>query len=314
MKIYYSKEKIFYLIFVSLFFVLSPLKVSYPQLMEGFVTVDGENRTFVLYYPNVSENSTLPLLMVFHGHGGEGYQIMNATGFNDIADREKFAVVYPDGMNKRWNDGRREPAENTKYDDVKFVNLLIEKLAKNFHIDTTRIFATGMSNGGIFSFYLAYKLSNKILAIAPVAANIPDNIIEEYKPEFPISLLLINGTADKLIKYDGGEVGFSKSKYRGKTISTDESIESFVKLNNCSPVPDIEKLLDTDGEDGCVAIKYSYSGGINNANVVLLKVFNGGHTWPGGTQYLPKILVGNVCRDFSASEVIWNFFKSVQSR
>ena len=311
---YFTKTKIKYVLIFVLFISAIRIENIHAQLMEGYVNVDGQDRTFTLYIPDVDEKASLPLVIVFHGHGGSGNQIMNSTGFNLLADNEKFAVVYPDGMNKSWNDGRREPSDNARFDDVKFINQMINKLAKTFHIDTTRIYAAGMSNGGIFCFYLASKLSSRILAIAPVAANIPENLLDDYEIESPVSLMLINGTSDKLIKYEGGDVGFSITKYRGTTVSTDESIETFVKLNKCPPVPDIEKMPDLDGEDGCVAIKYSYTGGLKNTQVILIKVFNGGHTWPGGTQYLPKLLVGNVCRDFSATEVIWNFFKSISPR
>jgi len=286
---------------------------TYAQLSEESIIIDGTERTYLAYTPEGTDIKNLPLVIALHGHGGQGKSMMKMTDFNYLAEKEKFVVVYPDGMDKGWNDGRLEIEDGTKYDDVKFISALIDKLELVYNIDSSRVFVTGMSNGGIFSLYLAFKLSHKILAIAPVTANIPENISADYKPENPVSLMLINGTADLLVNYDGGDVGFKIFKSRGRTISTEKTIDKFVSRFKCVNVPDIEKIPDINTTDGCTSVKYTYSGCESNVQVVLVKVINGGHTWPGGDQYLPKALIGNVCRDFSASEYIWNFFKSRKS-
>ena len=126
--------------------------------------------------------------------------------------------------------------------------------------------------------------------------------------------MLINGTADPLIKYEGGKVGFAKGKSRGRTISTDKTIEKFTSLLKCGAVPDTEKIPDINTIDGCTSVKYKYSGCTDNTEVILIKIINGGHTWSGGIQYLPKAIIGNMSEDFSASKYIWNFFKSRTKR
>jgi len=287
----------------------------FSQTKECEITVDGTERTYLLHLPEtVTLIHNLPLVFVFHGGGGTGKQIMKETGFNKISDKEKFIVVYPNGENKGWNDGRGEPIEKTIHNDVKFISKLIDTITKQYNIDTNRIFSTGISNGGFFSFYLAYKMSNKFLAIAPVTANIPKNLKDKYTLENPVSLLLINGTEDPLVKYEGGKIGFKFGKSRGKSISTDETISIFIKNNKCSDKPKAEEIPDKIDDDECYATKYTYSGGIKNTDVVLIKITNGGHTWPGGTQYLPKKLIGNTCKDFNGAEVIWDFFKTRKSR
>ncbi len=303
-------HKILRFIPLIIFLISVFLANTYAQLSEESITVDGTDRTYLIYTPEGIETKNLPLVIALHGHGGQGKSMMKMTDFNNLAEKEKFVVAYPDGMDKGWNDGRIEIDEGTKYDDVKFISALIDKLELLYKIDTSRVFVTGMSNGGIFSLYLAFKLPYKILAIAPVTANIPENISADYKLENPVSLMLINGTADPLINYDGGDVGFKIFKSRGITISTDKTIDKFVSRFKCVAVSDIERIPDIYNTDGCTSVKYTYSGCESNVQVVLVKVFNGGHTWPGGDQYLPKALIGNVCKDFSASEYIWNFFKS----
>lgn len=297
-------------------FILLVLPISlFSQTKECEITVDGTERTYLIHLPETETLiHNLPLVFIFHGGGGTGKQIMKETGFNKISDKEIIIVVYPNGMNKGWNDGRGEPIEKTKYDDVKFISKLIDTIYKQYKIDTNSIFSTGISNGGFFSFYLAYKLSNKFLAIAPVTANIPKNLKDKYTLDNSVSLMLINGTKDPLVKYDGGKIGFKFGKSRGTSISTDETIYIFIKSNKCSDKPKTEEILDKIEEDECYATKYTYSGGIKNTDVVLIKITNGGHTWPGGTQYLPKKLIGNTCKDFNGADVIWEFFKSRKIR
>ncbi|MBI5402077.1 MAG: esterase [Ignavibacteriae bacterium] len=301
------KTIFFYLSVILLF----PLLSLFSQTKDCTITIDGLERTYLLHLPEKTASFyNLPLVFVFHGGGGTGKLIMNETGFNKLSDRDRFIAVYPDGLYRAWNDGREKKEKGEMKDDVKFISRLIDTIYKQYNIDTSRIFATGISNGGFFSFYLAYKLSNKFLAIAPVCANIPKNLKDFYKPENPVSLMLINGTEDPLVKYEGGKVGFRFGKSRGKSLSTDESISIFKKLDKCSDKAKTEDIPDVISDDECYATKYTYSGGINNTDVILIKITNGGHTWSGGTQYLPKKLVGNLCKDFKAEDVIWGFFKS----
>lgn len=284
------------------------------QTKNGNIIVDDIKRTYLIHIPELKNlNANLPLVIVLHGHGGTGKQIMKESGFNEYSDKDTFVVVYPNGINKGWNDGR-ELNGNEDYDDVKFISQLIDNIIFEYKIDTNRIFATGISNGGIFSFYLADKLSNRFLAIAPVAANIPANLVKDYNLKYPTSLLLINGTEDPLIKYEGGKVGFKIGKYRGWTISTDSTISIFKNLNKCKDKPEITDMPDIIEEDDCQAVRYEYDNGLMNSDVTLIKIINGGHTWPGGKQYLPKFVVGNVCRDFDAADVIWKFFKLRKAR
>lgn len=295
-------------------FILFPLSL-FSQTKDCSITVDGVERTYLLHLP---ETGTLiyrlPLVVVLHGHGGTGKQIMKESGFNKLSDRDRFIAVYPDGLDKAWSDIRIKKGKDEINDDAKFISRLIDTLYKEYSIDTSRVFATGMSNGGFFSFYLALKLSNKFLAIAPVCANITKGLKDFYKPEYPVSLMLICGTEDPLVKYDGGKIGFKWGKSRGNSISTDETISIFKKLNKCNDKAKTEDIPDVVSDDKCYAAKYTYSGGINNTEVVLIKITNGGHTWPRGSQSLPKKIVGNTCKDFNGADMIWEFFKSRKIR
>jgi polyhydroxybutyrate depolymerase len=283
----------------------------YSKDIDGVFRVDGLERDYILHIPKNYANELLPLVMVFHGGGGNSTQVKNHTKFNKLSDKENFIVVYPNAVDKNWNDGRIGEKLPMERDDVKFISMLIDTLVKNYKVDSKRIFSTGISNGGFFSLYLGLKLPDKILAIAPVTANIAENLAEQYKPEYPLSLLLINGTKDPLVKYDGGAVGFGEDGFgRGESISTDATINIWVKNNECSVSPLIEQIENKDKNDKCTAQKFIYGGCKNNTEIILVKIEGGGHTWPGASQYLPKFIVGTVCNDFNATEMIWEFFKS----
>ena len=138
--------------------------------IDGRFTVDGIAREYILHLPKNYGSELLPLVMVFHGGGGTADQIKDHTKFNKLADKENFIVVYPNSVDKNWSDGRIGDKLPMDRDDVKFISTMLDTLIANYKIRSGRVFATGISNGGFFSFYLANKLSSRILAIAPVAA------------------------------------------------------------------------------------------------------------------------------------------------
>lgn len=273
------------------------------------IMVNGVKREYIIYKPpSLLQQVKYPVVLDFHGGGGNAAGTEKSFGFDKIANIKKFIVVYPEGLNKGWNDGRKDVKLQHTADDITFVSQLIDKLIKEENADPPRIYAAGISNGAFFSIYLAGKLPGKLKAIAAVCGNILEDNKDSFALPVPVSLLLINGTGDPLVKYDGGAI-LSEKANRGRSTSTDFTISKWLQADKISSPPVKEIMPDNDRDDGCTATKYTYAGGINSTSVVLIKIENGGHTWPGGKQYLPKFIIGKVCRDFNASEVIWNFFE-----
>jgi polyhydroxybutyrate depolymerase len=267
------------------------------------ITVNGTARSFRVFVPtNLPKEKKNPLVFVFHGGGSDAIDIENYTGFSVLAEREKFIAVYPDGIDKNWNDGR----ELVQTDDLAFVKAMLDLLVKEYGIDEKRIFSTGISNGGFFSNYIAANLSDKFAAIAPVVGGIAEPFAPKFAPKEPISVFIIQGTEDPLVPYNGGQV----AKNRGRTISTDQTIELWTKHNQTAKSFTKAALPDTDKTDGCTVETYLWSGGKNGTEVKFYKEIGGGHTFASAKQYLPKFIIGNVCRDFDAKEVIWDFFKT----
>ena len=268
------------------------------------ITVDGIERSFILHMPSGNNTSVkIPLVICLHGGGGQGKGMDRLTSFNDVADKYVFAVVYPDGIKKNWNDGRnvtKKTVEGNEVNDVKFISSLIDSLIVEYNIDSSRVYVTGISNGGIMSFRLACELSDKIAAFAAVASSMTEDQSENCKLSTGIPVMIIFGDADPLVPYEGGEI---KGK-RGKIIPVKETVDFWIKNNGCSDTPVEHSTIDNEDDETSVE-KFVYKG---NADVIFLLIKGGGHTWPGGWQYLPKIFIGRTSKEINASEEIWKFF------
>jgi polyhydroxybutyrate depolymerase len=286
------------------------------KVSTGTIIVNGLTRTYLIRIPAVyDKNKSSPLLIVLHGGGGSGEKMLKLTkgAFNGLSDKDGFVVIYPDGIENHWNDGRKEVKYRThteNIDDVAFISALIDYLVTESNIDTKRVYATGISNGAMMSYRLACDLSGKITAVAPVAGNMPQNL-SKSSPANPVSILIINNTKDPLMPFDGGDItGPWGIRKLGKVLSTANSVKFWVSHNNGSLTPIVTRLDDKDPDDGTLVRKEVYGNGKDGTEVILYVVEGGGHTWPSGYQYLSETIIGKTSKDIDASELIWEFFKT----
>jgi polyhydroxybutyrate depolymerase len=278
---------------------------------------DGLERRYILYQPDFKAgySNARPLLVVLHGGGGTSRGMLRLTNgrFNELADRDGFFVVYPQGIDNSWNDGRPDKisgAHRKGIDDVGFLRVLIDHLIVRYPIDSKRIFVTGISNGGLMSYQLGCSLPDKIRAIAPVTAQIPAAIAPLCSLESAVSLAVFNGTEDPLVPYNGGQITVFH-RNRGAVLSTDETMRIWRRKNRCSPEPLVKELPDI-AADGTRVTKIEYSRCINESKVILYRIVGGGHTWPGGHQYLPVRRIGRTTRDINGCDEIWQFFQRLK--
>ncbi len=282
---------------------------------SGSILYGGLERTYRIHIPSGHDRTKpAPLVLLFHGGGGTGQGMENLTlgGFNRLADREGFIVVYPDGIEKHWNDGRglqNYRAHRENIDDVGFISALIDDLKERWNIDLTRIYAAGISNGGQFSQRLACEHSHRISAIGVVATQLPEHFFSTCAPKRPVSVLMMPGTEDPLVPWEGGEIGFRRGRKFRRVLSVHESLRFWAKQNQCPGSPLITYEPDRDPNDGTRVRREAYVPCGHETEVVLYAVEGGGHTWPGGDQYLPARIIGKTSRDIDANEVIWDFFK-----
>lgn len=269
-------------------------------LVSQMLSVNGVQRTYLVGAP--AKRTPMQLMLVFHGGGGHGQGMVRLTGFNDLADRYGFVVVYPDGLRRQWNDGRLP--FNNHADDVAFVSALIDKIARQYPIDRKRIYATGMSNGAMFSQRLGCELAGRIAAIAPVSGNMPAAIAPGCRPARRISVVQISGTDDPLVPFDGGDV---ISPRMGKVLSAPDTVAFWAKVDGCAPKPVTTPLPLEASPDGTRIVRAVYSGCRGGTGVAFYRVEGGGHTWPDGLQYLPRSIIGPSSRQLDASDTIVRF-------
>jgi polyhydroxybutyrate depolymerase len=273
---------------------------------DGSIESGGIVRSYQVHVPAHKASQTLPLVLVLHGGRGDGAGMRDLTGMDSSADAAGFIVVYPDGLQKQWADGRgaTEP-EKAGVNDVNFLSSLAQQLSSELNADPKRIYATGISNGGFMSARLACDASSVFAAVAVVAATIPENVRTNCKPSRAVPFMLIHGTADSFVLEAGGTM----TKGDGGVIaSTTQTVALWRDLNKCSNVATQSEI--NPANDGTSITLEHYTGCASGSEVAFYKVTNGGHTWPGGSQYLPVILVGKTSRDLNASETMLAFFKN----
>jgi len=315
------KSKLLTLAVLSFIFIIHTASVSCKRSriqsdrtgnLSKSLTHNGLERAYHLHIPSsYRDSTTAPLVVALHGGGGNGQKMDKLSRLSLLADQHGFIVAYPDAVEHHWNDGRglnKYRSQKDNIDDVGFISRMIDAIAGEYNINKDRVYVTGASNGAMMSLRLGCELAHKITAIAPVIGSMPENIVAQCAPARPMPLMMINGTDDPLVPWEGGYVHIFRKKL-GKIISVPQTIDFWVARNGCSADPQITKAPDIDPDDGTSVQKSVYRQCADGADVVLYEIEGGGHTWPGGYQYLPEFLIGKTNRDLDASRAIWDFFK-----
>ncbi|MGE0759811.1 MAG: PHB depolymerase family esterase [Pirellulaceae bacterium] len=273
------------------------------------VTIGGENRTYIAHVPpGYDPQVAIPVVLAFHGGGSNSEQMVRFCRLNDKADQACFLAVYPNGTGRlarmlTFNGGNCCGfAMNNQVDDVEFTRRILDDLAVCAKVDTKRVYATGMSNGGIMAYRLAAELSERIAAIAPVGGPMGT---ETCQPQRPVSVIHFHGTDDQFAPFTGGKGNRSLSGT--DFYSVEHSIRAWVTANACSTEPVVTTLPDKAG-DGTTITRKTYGNGRDGAEVVLVEVHGGGHTWPGQVSALRWL--GKSTRNISANDAMWEFFQN----
>lgn len=276
-----------HLIIYLIFILLSCSKDEDAQLtpvietgkMTKQLVVNNTNREYIIYVPeNFTGTSSLPLLLSFHGLSSNMNFNYDYTNFSELAERENFIVVHPNGIDNRWT------VSATNNPDIDFIEALLDQLENDYNIASNRIYSTGMSNGGNFSFTLACGLNDRIAAIASVTGLMLQMAIGDCIPSRPLAVLHIHGTEDLIANYAFVQGG----------------LDFWTDHNNTNDFPIISDIPNIDSGDGSTVKRFEYLNGNSNVEVQHLKITGGGHEWLGFS--------GNM--DINASDEVWNFVKS----
>jgi len=276
-----------------------------PNTRTGALTHSGRDRDFLVHVPpSYSAAEATPLVIALHGGTGTAGRTEWMSGLSGVSDKEGFIVVYPNGVGRTWNDGRGLPsfqAMRENVDDVGFIATLIDTLSQQFTIDQSRVYVTGMSNGGHMAHRLGVELADRIAAIAPVAASMPLSVSKAAPPGKPMSVIQFFGTEDRHNYWGGG------GRAGGLALSVPDVMGWWAHANRCATTPKVEAMPDVV-DDGTRIRRETYAGCANGAEVILYAIEGGGHNGPGWQQYLPVGEIGRTSRDMNASEAIWAFF------
>lgn len=253
------------------------------------INVGSLDRGYRLYVPAGLPPSA-PLVVMMHGGFGSGDQAERSYGWNQLADREKFAVAYPDGVGRAWNVGGGccgRPARQG-IDDVGFISAMVDDVAAHVPVDRDRIYATGISNGGMMAYMLACH-TDVFAAIGPDAATQLDACASPQ----PTSVLAIHGTADRSVRYDGGP-GDGVARIDGP------------------PVPDVNAFWRN--VDQCVRPVVTTAGAVTTSSadcadgrgVTLITIDGAGHQWPGSRPIREG--ADPPSAELDATATLWTFF------
>jgi polyhydroxybutyrate depolymerase len=284
-------------------------------------------RSYVLHLPPAAaKNAPLPLVLAFHGGGGNAEGFQAYAGLDAVADRDGFAVAYPNGTGPAsknpnlpipprllrlftWNAGRCCAwAMDNKVADVSFAKRVIEDASERASIDRARVYATGHSNGAMMAYRIAAEAADLVAAIAPVAGAM--NLRGDFAPSRPVPLLHIHSIHDPRALFAGG----SNKSITGQTIHHEPvfaGLRAWEKRNGCSgPGKEIERRTaparNGDGEHTAIHVAASCPAA---APVELWKLERAGHGWPGDNPGpLGEGLMGPHTNVISAAEEAWRFF------
>jgi polyhydroxybutyrate depolymerase len=279
--------------------------------ITGRVQMRGSERSYVMVVPKGAERRRLPVVVALHGALMDGRGMQRTFALDGVGAREDFITVYPDGINRRWNDGRRQPWRRPGPDDVAFLVRLARHLVDRGHADPRRLYLAGVSNGGMMAFRVACEAPGTFTAYAAIAANMPVGLAERCRPGKGVPMLIMNSTRDPLIPWKGGPLGFAGR--HGRLISTEESVAFWKRNNGCRGERQRRPLPDKDPRDGSTVMAEQFKGCRSGAPVVLIAIEGGGHLPPGsevgGGRPVVEAILGKANRDISAADIAWKFFR-----
>ena len=264
-------------------------------LEPGTLALGGRERTYLLAAPSTP---AAPLLVVLHGAGSSGAGMARLTGLGERARAAGVAAVFPDGVNRVWSDHRGAPRLRTRegVDDVGFLAALIERLAGDGVIDPRRVVLAGISNGALLAEHIARHARLPVQGVVLVAgtATVPSRQAQ-LRPRQATRVVIFHGTADPLVPYLGGPIGPAGRMAqrrarrrggdpgRGVAVPVDTVASDWAAVAGAAPAPETECLPMPAGDLAVTRLTWR---GPAHA-VTLHRIEGGGHTWPGGPQYLP---------------------------
>lgn len=279
-----------YLILFTLFSMSSTV-LSQTQLV---IVNDDERQVTIYSSSRIEADTKVPLLLNFHGYGMTALEQMMYSETNKLAEEHGFIVAYPQGKNNDWNVGF-----GMEYDagnDVEFVQTLLQNIVELYPVDSTKIYAIGISRGGFFVQRLAAELPDHFSGFVSVGAPLPLEVHQRMSDPLQPKALFVHGTADQIVDITGKE---------GAYFSLDKTLELW-KGNQGKLTATLIQHYKTNDEHIIVAILY-YN---DNATLASMIIEQGGHTWPGADPFNVGLPLGNTAQGFDFNTFFWEFLSN----
>ena len=299
--------------FIRLIILLSFFHSSLLVSDQRMVIHEGVEREYIIHVPeNLNQDS--PIVFVIHGYTGSAEGIAAYTGMNNIAEREGFIAVYPQGTidsngNTFFNVGY-EFNDDSPINDVSFIRELVRSISQEFNLKRKKAFATGMSNGGDMSYLLACTSSDLFKAVAPVAGVLMKGLKDSCELSSPVPIFEIHGTADKISLFEGdlnNEGGW------GAYYDLPSTIDFFAERYQLTNKSVKQMTSKESGADYDIFFERHWSDDLEE-EVWMYRIEEGRHVWPGiklnwWDNPLAWFYFGSGNEDINASEEVWAFFK-----
>lgn len=299
---------------LALFATVGAAQAQDEGFQERSMRFAGRDRDYLVHLPpDYDPQRSTPLVLVLHGRIGNGRGAAAISGMNDVADRNGFIAVYPDGIGGEWTEHMDlvdpEAARRARSpDDVDFLTALADRLEADLNADPARTYVTGFSNGGFMTLRLACERPNRFAAFAEVGAGL-HTVIADRCRRGSAPILMIHGDADPSVPYQGVAVGDSRARAQKVMLSIPESAEFLMRRNGCDTTGRNETIPQSGASPQTSVRVFHAAECPQGKEVVLYTIEGGGHQWPG-MRALDESRFGPVNMDFSASEIIWQFFSA----
>lgn len=244
----------------------------------------GRERSYLLFVPP-NASGKLPVVVVLHDEDSSPVAMARLTGLTALASKNNFCVVYPEAINKSWNDGRQKLEREAEWalpDDVDFVSTLVSTLVKSKPVDPSRVYVMGYGNGAMLALRLGVERPDLFAAVGAVGGSLPERV--DAAPGKPLSLIVVNGTVDRLVPDRGGPI--QAGVELGRVLSSEATARRFASADGCAEPPAQEKLFPNVEAN-------HWKGGRNGTEVLQVRVLDSPHVWPQG---------------FDLSAMLWDFF------
>lgn len=281
----------------------------------------GRSRAWIVYTPPEYDPSRpTPVVVLLHGRPANAASMASISGMNDVAARDNFIVVYPEGLDNEWNAqfdlaGRSislaGQSSTLPQDDVGFLKTLMDDLAVDFNVDRSRLYLGGFSNGGFMTHRMACSAGDTFAAFAAVGAALYVELSTHCQRSPPTPILIMHGSGDPSVPIDGVEV---PNPQGGEPIritrTVQETVATFARRNHCEMRGTSTTFAESGRSPGTHVVRFVPHGCDEGADVVYYLINGGGHTWPGAEGQMPAEFFGPTNLDFNASDTIWEFFSA----